>query len=715
MEPTGKTSEEVEVPKLTENGRNWKIYCVKVIEPAAAMDITDPLGVLAGWQLDDGSYDWECLDAILKWTFYTTVPITILRPIRKLDTVHEIFNYLAKHFCDNNPIMDPHAKKSKPSANKVNGAGTATEDISTDSEKQKESPTSESAAAETLASANRDKEDLSTTKDLTRGTKSINDANVRRQDPRMSLEASVQGTSAKCTETTSVILKSVPHEMQTEPHSSLLLTPRLPIEGKPSACKQVVVDSVVTATCMNGTAKAAKPTEMVVDTDRTAPLGGELAIRVSGVSEGNETEHDGEPQLQQTIFYSKEDIQHSRNMNEDVPIAYRMPLDGEWTWCVSSEARDPKGDTNASDAATEHADHPSKLRVTEDANGVESEGCREGMSERASVDEVDGDAGRGTRPADTPSELTEFIAVSIKLEDLHGGDIPRMRLGGTQMRPGNANGCGRGVDVSRGLTDGSGAQMDAPNMSSRAETAVMKHGDEVGTYLGARDAKHIIYVTDGVETHADALIGCEDVQSIRADTVIPANTPEDIRTPRKKEKLADLPSRSKRRAPDKPDGCRNHMNPPSMHTDVHSIGNERETPANETDNVKTHQRIEKLQNSPNAHRIAMPKHAYQWRKVSTGNIDVYTPWNVPIEVLGRTFAFGQPEGREEAIAPRDVEGNGNRDGNDRGVGNLDGTTSSGDVDSRRVEAALLAGDSQHMCQNRRMWNSDLPMSSVPPI
>ena len=96
---TGKTSEEVKIPKLAENGRNWNIYHTKIIE-ATAMDITDPLGVLAGWQPDDGSYNWECLDAILKWTFYTSVPISILCPIRKLDTAHEIFNYLAKCFCD---------------------------------------------------------------------------------------------------------------------------------------------------------------------------------------------------------------------------------------------------------------------------------------------------------------------------------------------------------------------------------------------------------------------------------------------------------------------------------------------------------------------------------------------------------------------------------------------------------------------------------------
>ena len=51
-----KTSEEVEVLKLKLNGRNWKIYRTKIIE-ATATDITGPLGVLAGWQLDDGSYD----------------------------------------------------------------------------------------------------------------------------------------------------------------------------------------------------------------------------------------------------------------------------------------------------------------------------------------------------------------------------------------------------------------------------------------------------------------------------------------------------------------------------------------------------------------------------------------------------------------------------------------------------------------------------------
>ena len=153
---TGKTSEEVEIPKLAENRRNWNIYHAKIIE-AAVTDITDPLGVLAGWQPDDGSYNWECLDAILKWTFYTSVPISILRPIRKLDITHKIFTYLAKRFHDSNPIVDPC----------VTSTNEAKRGMDENSHKEpKQSPVSENAATERHVNANRDEEDLLNTEDL---------------------------------------------------------------------------------------------------------------------------------------------------------------------------------------------------------------------------------------------------------------------------------------------------------------------------------------------------------------------------------------------------------------------------------------------------------------------------------------------------------------------------------------------------------------------
>ena len=91
------------------------------------------------------------------------------------------------------------------------------------------------------------------------------------------------------------------------------------------------------------------------------------------------------------------------------------------------------------------------------------------------------------------------------------------------------------------------------------------------------------------------------------------------------------------------------------------------------------------------------------------------------------FAFGQAEDADQAIAPNlkragEVivpnvgetarDGNGNGDGDN---GDVDSTTSSGDINSNRVEEALLAVESQYMCQGQRTRNSDLPMPSEPPV
>ena len=81
------------------------------------------------------------------------------------------------------------------------------------------------------------------------------------------------------------------------------------------------------------------------------------------------------------------------------------------------------------------------------------------------------------------------------------------------------------------------------------------------------------------------------------------------------------------------------------------------------------------------------------------------------------IAFGQVESGDEAIVPSvegegAVNGDGDRDGDG---GGMDGTTSGGGVHSTRVNAALLAAESQHMHQSRRKQIKGLPMSSKPPI
>ena len=79
---------------------------------------------------------------------------------------------------------------------------------------------------------------------------------------------------------------------------------------------------------------------------------------------------------------------------------------------------------------------------------------------------------------------------------------------------------------------------------------------------------------------------------------------------------------------------------------------------------------------------------------------------MPVEALGQTLAFRWLKRAGEAIAP-DVEGEmaegagdggSNQDSND---GDGDGTTSGGSIDLNRVNAMLLAAESQHTHQTRR--------------
>ena len=103
------------------------------------------------------------------------------------------------------------------------------------------------------------------------------------------------------------------------------------------------------------------------------------------------------------------------------------------------------------------------------------------MSGSASVDKVDGNASHGTGPTDTSNELMEFVAVSIELEDLGSGGIPRVCLGD------RADGSEGLTDVSRGLVDGSQELTDPSRESKRAKTAMLGCGDGPSTYLGPGD------------------------------------------------------------------------------------------------------------------------------------------------------------------------------------------------------------------------------------
>ncbi|KIM54336.1 hypothetical protein SCLCIDRAFT_31202 [Scleroderma citrinum Foug A] len=622
----------VKIPELTKDGQNWKIYCVKFLEVAATFDC---LEVLAGRPYEGD--DWDGCNALLCCMFMETVAPSIYFKIRRR-TMHKNFKYLAKHFCDSEPI---------PRTNEFQCAGTAAA-----AETPENYPTSMNTATEQLVNANSDEDDLSTT-----------------QDPRTSTEAPAEGTSAKCAETTSVMLKSMLHKMQIKLQSSLPLTPRPPIDGEPCECKQEVADDVVTAGRMNQTAKMAKP--QIVDVKRTTLLGGEPAERVSGVDEGD-GDREYQSQIQQTNFYCEESCQRNENANENVPIAHGVPLEGEWTWCASGEASDSKGNANAFNAAIEHTDGSDESTETVNTKDIKLEGCKGGMDERASIDDADGSTGREVQPADTPNELEKLVTLSIKSEDPHSGEIPHMHLRGMNWRACNAEGLGSQVDMSKDQADWLESQadvlrgwMDTLTVSNHAEMAQMSCGNDPGMYLATGDARRIICETNGLAGHADTSTGQTDAPSVKTDARISANEPESVSIPQEKAKLPDLPMGTTRGHPDEPDGCRNHLNMSSIPMDSHSIEMDTQTAENETETIRT------------------SEPTYRWRRVSAGGGDVYVPLDAPIKATSRMFAFRQVKSAVECIAEAVVgKTDGEVDGDQDGDGDdVDGTTSSDTVNS----------------------------------
>ena len=225
----------VKIPELAEDGQNWKIYCAKFLEVTATYDC---LEVLAGRPYKGD--DWEGCNALLCCTFMESIPPSIYFQHLRY-TTYENFQCLAKQFHDNDPI---------PHTNKLQCAGTAAV-----AEMPENYPTSANAATEQHASTEQNKEDL-----VSNTTQDVNNGNVgHTEDPRTSFEASAKGTSAKCIETTPVVLESALHKMQDQLQNSLLLTPRPPIDGRPNECKQEVVDSMVTAGHTNWTVEMAEP------------------------------------------------------------------------------------------------------------------------------------------------------------------------------------------------------------------------------------------------------------------------------------------------------------------------------------------------------------------------------------------------------------------------------------------------------------------------
>ena len=119
------------------------------------------------------------------------------------------------------------------------------------------------------------------------------------------------------------------------------------------------------------------------------------------------------------------------------------------------------------------------------------------------------------------------------------------------------------------------------------------------------------------------------------------------------------------------------------------------------------------QNSPIGLETETAKRPGRWKHVSDERNNVYVPRNAPIEVPGtrnRESVFEEEEvlGADEKPAVS-IEGETVGDSNKKQSGDVDGTISGGNVDSKCVEVARLAAESQHStCNNARWRRNDLP-------
>ena len=286
---------------------------------------------------------------------------------------------------------------------------------------------------------------------------------------------------------------------------------------------------------------------------------------------------------------------------------------------------------------------------------------------------------------------------------------PNLPSQSAKQLPYKPNSCGNCLDRLERQTDmqNGGNEMETP--ADEAETISIC---PVESKLPRSPTKG----TNGCANETDRSSHHPGMLNMRTHTITPANEVGNIRTCQIKPKMPNSPAGSATLHSDEPNGRENHMDRLGTHTDGHSIKMHALTPRNKPQTVKMHPNNLKTRNSPNMAEIAMPRHSYQWRKVSIDGADVYTLLNMLINTPSQNFIFGRFEGRDELIAAN-VEGErvGNGVGNhDEWSSDMDGITSSGSADLKQVKAALLAANSQHTHYRSRAQGNSSPVLSKPP-
>ena len=431
----------------------------------------------------------------------------------------------------------------------------------------------------------------------------------------------------------------------------------------------------MTAGCANRMAQSANPPETDVDIDRTATvacgvnegaetsanvdrtpmLGRELATRDCGVDEGDGTER-RDLRLQQTIFYCEERHQLNENTMDDIPIAYELPLEGEWS-VYSSDELDTLIIVSIEPESTDSGEIPHVC-----LGGTRWRVCNvEGLGDQADGSSCETDGARHQTDASRASNRPEMAVVSH-----NEGAGTYLGAGGAKGNIEVMDGVERHVHTSTGHGAVPSVKTDAIIPARAPDSVSIPRKRIKPPDLPSRSARTPPDEPDGCGNHTDALRVFTDGHNVETESETSEIETGNVRIRQNGSNTQYLQSTPENGTPKRSVGWK-----------WVSVGDG------------------DVYLPLNMH-IMVPS-----RKIVFGEVESIEKAIAPI-VKGERAGDGSSDRNGD-------------DGDGRRSGDVDSTTSGGSVHSKQVNAALLAVGSQHMRQRRRSGHRYSPVSSRPPI
>ena len=335
-----------------------------------------------------------------------------------------------------------------------------------------------------------------------------------------------------------------PHELQ-----------NLPIEGESRDSKRQAAEANAAAEGMGGSAEATGKARIV---DGKALPGSEPAKRASAVDKAEETPDGRQPQAQQVKLHHKRS-QRNENAKRNIPSAHGVPLEGEWSVCVSGRVMsDSRKDGMGERGCVGEWSWP--VKKSKPVMRIPKGCCQLGRA--------DGNVSCEETSVDGQGESAKLVPMTVELDDPGGSETPRVCLGGTKMRVGKVESHKCRADKLKGQVNESRGQADASTVLNTRETVAMGDGGGTGARSDAGGASCDRVGPDGHVNQSDTSSGHRNVPDTHNGTNTTADATETISTRQNTTQMQDLPVKAQKRDEVKP---RSHAGMPNMRVDTHGI------------------------------------------------------------------------------------------------------------------------------------------------